>query len=110
MSFCLLLNICASISKYSGTITVPCPTIEHCLACYSNNEARSCWTCEKDYYPSSIRQYVILKLHFTSFRSFLKSRYWHALRSTKRSTQTFLVMLYNLTQHSDDCLYRVTRN
>ena len=51
MLFYFLLNICASISKYSGTITVPCPSIEHCLACYSNNEARSCWTCEKDYYP-----------------------------------------------------------
>ena len=51
MLFCFLLNICAASYKYSGTITVPCPTLENCLACYSNNEARSCWTCEKDYYP-----------------------------------------------------------
>ena len=51
MLFYFLLNFCAPNYKYSGTITVPCPTLENCLACYSNNEARSCWTCEKDYYP-----------------------------------------------------------
>ena len=54
MLFYFLLNICASISKYSGTITVPCPSIEHCLACYTMNEARCCFTCEKDYYPVQI--------------------------------------------------------
>ena len=51
MLFCFLLKICAANYKYSGTITVPCPTIENCLACFSNNAVRSCWTCEKDYYP-----------------------------------------------------------